>query len=76
MKTKGVRVADLLLLLQKHYEVNKLRSAKTVNLYIKNQLGPKLGERVANNVRKSHIEDYKLERKKEDASECTINRDL
>ena len=76
MKTKGVRIAELLLLVQRHYEVNKLRSSYQVNLYIKNQLGPKLGERVANNMRKSHIEEYKAHRKREGASECTINREL
>jgi len=76
MKTQGVKIADLLRLVEKHYEVNKLRTAATVSSYIRNQLEPKLGDRVANNVRKSHVEDYKLRRKKEGASECTINREL
>ena len=76
MKTKGARIADLLRLVDRHYEVNKLRSKRMVDLYIKNQLMPKLGDRVANNLRKSHVEDYKLQRKKEGASEVTINREL
>src|ERR1043165_5195699 len=76
MKTQGVKIMDLLKLVQNHYEVNKLRTKYTVDLYIKNQLGPKLGERIANHVRKSHIEDYKLKRKHDGASEVTINREL
>lgn len=76
MKTKGVKIHDCLRMVEKHYEVNGLRTGYTVGLYIKNQLLPKLGERIANHVRKSHIEDYKQQRLKEGASECTINREL
>lgn len=76
MKTQGVRVTDLLKLVERHYDVNSLRSAYMVKLYIKNQLAPKLGARVANHVRKGHVEDYKDQRKKEGASEVTINREL
>jgi integrase len=76
MKTKGVRVADLLQLVTKHYEINKLRTKTTVDAYIKNQLMPKMGEKIANHVRKSHVEDYKLKRKAEGASDCTVNREL
>lgn len=76
MKAKSVRVADLLVLVEKHYEANELRSIDMVKLYIKNQLMPKLGERVANNLRKSHIEDYKAQRKKEGASNSTLRNEL
>lgn len=76
MKTKGARVIDILKLVSQHYEVNQLRSAYTVSLYIKNRLIPMLGDRVANHLRKSHIEDYKQARKKQGASEVTINREL
>jgi integrase len=76
MKTQGARVADLLKLVERHYEVNSLRSSYTVKLYIKNHLLPMLGARVANHVRKGHVEDYKDQRKKAGASEVTINREL
>ncbi len=76
MKTKGVSVHDCLRLVEKHYEVNKLRTIYTIRLYINNQLGPKLGDRIANHLRKLHVEDYKSKRLKEGASECTINREL
>ena len=76
MKTLGARVADLLRLVQRDYADTGKRSGYTVNLYINNQLLPHLGARVANHVRKGHIEEYKTARKKDGASEVTINREL
>jgi len=74
MKAKGATVADLLRLVQRDYADK--RSKYNVDLYINNQLLPKMGERVANFVKKSHVEDYKDSRKHEGASEVTINREL
>ena len=76
MKAPGARVSDLLKLVQRDYEINGKRSKPLVDMYIRNQLAPKLGARIAEHVRKSHVEDYKSTRKKEGASEVTVNREL
>jgi integrase len=72
----SVKVADLLALVQRDYRDKKKRSLYTVNLYINNQLVPYFGDRVANFVLESHIDEYKDQRKEEKASEVTINREL
>lgn len=72
----GVKVSELLALVQRDYSINGKRSKYNVDLYINNQLIPALGARVANHVRKSHVEHYKAQRKAKGASEVTINREL
>jgi integrase len=77
MKTKDkIKVSDLLKLVQQDYIDKGNRSLYQINRYIEQQLGPKLGSRIAANVRVSHVKEYKEKRKLEGASEVTINREL
>lgn len=73
---RQAKVGELLDLLLQHYRANKLRSLYEVELIVKNQLRPHFGERAANLLRKSHIEDYKEERQAAGAANGTINREL
>ena len=61
--------------LKRDYEINKKKSGEQINLDVK-RVRPAVGDRVVNFVRKSHVEDYKIQRSEQGASPATVNREL
>jgi integrase len=75
-EAKKVRVSELVNSVLTDYRVNGKKSLEYVGMRWKRHLEPTFGFMLAAHVTSDHIEEYKLQRLGEGASNATVNREL
>lgn len=73
---RKVLFAELAELVAKDYELNRYRSAVDIELRHRLHILPYFGKMKASRISEADIDDYILQRRSEEASNATINREL